>query len=51
MSDMINRHQHAVRFHQLVEDILQNVPGVARVGHANELFGLVGWNRAMLKFA
>jgi hypothetical protein len=32
--DMVNRHQQAVRFHQLVEHVLQNVLGVARVGHA-----------------
>jgi hypothetical protein len=31
---VLDRHQQAVRFHQLEEDVLQNVLGVARVGHA-----------------
>jgi hypothetical protein len=26
-------HQQPIRFHQFVEDILQNVFGVARIGH------------------
>ena len=32
--DVVDRHQQTVRFHQLVEDVLQDVFGVARVGHA-----------------
>jgi hypothetical protein len=32
--DVRDRHQPAVRFHQLVEDVLENVLRVARVGHA-----------------
>src|SRR5258707_2567423 len=31
---VVDRHQQAVRFHQLVEDVLQNVLSVARIGHA-----------------
>ena len=31
---MLDRHQQAIGFHQFVEDVLQNVLGVARVGHA-----------------
>ena len=30
--DVLGRHQQAVRFHQLVADVLQNVLGVAGVG-------------------
>ena len=37
--DMLDGHQQAVGFHQLVEYVLENVFGVARVGHppANEV--------------
>jgi len=31
---VVNRHQQAIGFYQFVEDLLQNVLGVARVGHA-----------------
>ncbi|HTM26665.1 MAG TPA: hypothetical protein VL225_15820 [Vicinamibacterales bacterium] len=36
---MFDRHQQTVGFHQLVEDVLQDVFGVARIGHtpANEV--------------
>jgi hypothetical protein len=32
--DVLDRHQQTVRFHERVEDILQNVLSVTRVGHA-----------------
>ena len=32
--DVLDRHEQAIRFQQLVENVLQNVLGVARVGHA-----------------
>ena len=32
---VLDRHQQAVRFHQLVEHVLQNVLGVERVRHAS----------------
>ena len=32
--DMVNRHQQTVCFHELVEDILQDVLGVSRIRHA-----------------
>src|SRR5580700_4960435 len=31
---MLDRHQQAIRFHQLVEHVLENVLSVARIGHA-----------------
>jgi len=36
---VLNRHQQPIRFHQLVEDVLENVLSVAWVGHpsANEV--------------
>jgi len=30
---LINRHQQAISFYQFVEDLLQDVLGVRRVGH------------------
>ena len=32
--DVLDRHQQAIRLHQLAEDVLQDVVGVPRVGHA-----------------
>jgi hypothetical protein len=32
--DVVDGHQQAIRFHEFVEDVLQNVLGVARVGDA-----------------
>src|SRR5205807_972632 len=32
--DVRDRHQQAIRFHQLVEDVLQNVLSVTRIGNA-----------------
>jgi hypothetical protein len=31
---VLDRHRQSIRFHQLVENVLQNVLSVARVGHA-----------------
>ena len=33
-ADVLDRHQQAIRFHELVEDVLQNVLSVAQVGDA-----------------
>src|SRR4029077_2972955 len=32
-SQVLDRHQQVVRFHQFVEDLLHNVFGVGRIGH------------------
>ena len=55
--DLIDRHQQAVRFHQLVEDVLQNVLSILAVGHApaNEvaqtrLFALEHFGDALVLF-